>query len=75
MSYMQFSMLNKQVNMVQASHQKMMATNILLTQIQINFLLLNEEAEIGLAANSEDSDESVEESDGCLTLSVIISKC
>lgn len=54
MNFMQFSMLNKQVNMMQASQQKLTATNLLMTQIRMNYLLLNEEVELGLNPNSED---------------------
>ena len=54
MNFQQFSMLNKQVNMMQASQTRLTAANMLMTQIQMNYLLLNEEAELGINPNSED---------------------
>lgn len=54
MSFCQFSMLNKQVMMVQLAQNKLTSTSMLLQQIRVNSLLLNEEAELGVSANSED---------------------
>lgn len=54
MSYCQFSMLNKQIQMVQLAQNKLTATNLLMQQMKMNYLLLNEEAEMGLNSNSED---------------------
>lgn len=54
MSYSQFSMLYKQVTMVQLAQNKLTATSLLMQQIRMNYLLLNEEAENGLNSNSED---------------------
>ena len=54
MNLSQFSMLNKQISLVQMQQHKLTATSLLLQQIQMNQLLLNEEAEMGVSANSED---------------------
>ena len=40
--------------MMQASQTRLTAANMLMTQIQMNYLLLNEEAELGINPNSED---------------------
>jgi hypothetical protein len=54
MSYNQFSSLNQKIQMVQMSQTKLSAANLLLTNIRMNYILLNEEAELGLNALSED---------------------
>lgn len=51
---MQFSMLNKQVMMMQAAQTQLTASSMLMQNIRMNYLLLNEEAELGISANSED---------------------
>jgi len=54
MSYSQATGVNKQVQMIQLAQNKLSATNLLLTNIQMNYLLANDEAESGLSPNSED---------------------
>lgn len=54
MSFSQFSVLNKQIQMVQLAQNRLTSANVLLTQIQLNFLLTNMEAECGVNPNSED---------------------
>ena len=54
MSFSQFSMLNKQISLIQAQQHQLSATSLLMRQIQMNALLQNEEAEMGVSANSED---------------------
>ena len=54
MSFSQFSMLNKQVSMVQLAQNKLTSSSLLMQQIRMNYLLLNEEAELGINAKSED---------------------
>jgi len=54
--------------MIQLQQNKLAATSLLLTNIQMNHLLSNEEAECGINPNSEDLD--LEEDDGCSTKSI-----
>jgi len=54
MSFAQFSMLNKQVSMIQVAQHRLVSANMLLTQIQMNYLLSNDEAESGVNPKSED---------------------
>ena len=54
MSFSQFAMLNKQISMIQVAQQRIVSTNLLMTQIQMNNLLSNDEAETGVNPNSED---------------------
>jgi len=65
MNFSQMTMLRGQMFMVQAQQNQLAATNMLMMNIQMNWLLLNEEAECGINPNSEDLD--AEEDDGCNT--------
>ena len=47
-------MLKKQICMIQLQQNRLQAANCLLTQIQMNYLLSNDEAECGVNPNSED---------------------
>ena len=47
-------MLRGQMFMVQAQQNRLVATNTLLMNMQMNWLLLNEETENGLSAAAED---------------------
>ena len=60
MNLSQFSTLNKQIMMVQLHHNRLSATNLLLTNIQMNYLLTHDEAECGLSPISEDLGKSFE---------------
>ena len=58
MNVAQFSQLSCQLRLVQISQMRMMSTNLLLANIQMNQLLTNEEAESDqLVKSSEDADE------------------
>jgi hypothetical protein len=59
------TMLRGQMFMVQAQQNQLAATNMLMMNIQMNWLLLNEEAECGINPNSEDLD--AEEDDGSIS--------
>ena len=48
------TMLRGQMFMVQAQQMQLTAANMLMMNIQMNWLLLNEEAESGINPNSED---------------------
>lgn len=54
MNFSQFNMLNRKLMMVQAEQNNLQATNMLMMNIQFNYLLENEEAEMGVSKNSED---------------------
>ena len=54
MSMNQMSMFKTQFPLIQGQQTRLLATNNLLTPIQINSLLTNEEAELGLTSISED---------------------
>lgn len=54
MNFSQFSVLNKQMMMVQLAQNRLTATNMLIVQMQLNNLLTNEEAETGVSSKSED---------------------
>mgnify|MGYP000429657586 CR=1 FL=1 len=54
MNFTQYNMLNRKIMMVQAEQNNLMATNMLMMNIQFNTLLENEEAEMGVSKNSED---------------------
>lgn len=54
MNFSQFNMLNRKLMMVQAEQNNLQATNMLLMNIQFNYLLENEEAEMGVSKSSED---------------------
>jgi len=58
----QMNMLGKQIMIGQMAQCRLMATNILMTNIQMNQILGNDEAESGINPNSEDLD--AEEDDG-----------
>jgi hypothetical protein len=62
-------MLRGQMIMIQAQQNRLVATNTLLMNMQMNWLLLNEETENGLSAAAEDID--AEEDDGCLLVSAL----
>jgi len=62
MNFSQMNSVNNQVRMIQLQQNKLAATSLLLTNIQMNHLLSNEEAECGINPNSEDLD--LEEDDG-----------
>ena len=54
MNFSQFSSLSKQIQMIQLQQNRLCSANILLTNIQMNYLLSNDEAECGVNPNSED---------------------
>ena len=54
MSFSQITMLRGQMFMSQAQQGQLAACNMLMMNIQMNWLLLNEEAESGINPNSED---------------------
>ena len=54
MNFSQFSMLQKQIMFTQLAQQRLTAANMLICNMQMNYLLLNEEAELGINPNSED---------------------
>ena len=54
MNFTQMNMLNRKIMMVQAEQNNLMATNMLMMNIQFNTLLENDEAEMGVSKNSED---------------------
>jgi hypothetical protein len=54
MNFFQFSTLNKKVAMIQIQQNQLAATGVLLTSIQLNYLLTNDEAEIGLSSTADD---------------------
>ena len=54
MTFSQMSSLRGQMMMIQAQQNRLVATNTLLMNLQMNWLLLNEEAESGLSADAED---------------------
>jgi len=62
MNFYQYSALSQQIMLGQTAQTNLMATNLLLQNIRMNWLLTNEEAELGINANSEDLD--AEEDDG-----------
>jgi len=64
MTYTQMNMFSSQMYMIQAQQGRLTAATTLLMNMQMNWLLLNEETENGLSAASEDID--AEEDDGCL---------
>jgi len=68
MNFSQLSMMNRKIMMAQAQQNNLMATNMLMMNIQFNHLLENDEAEAGVSSNSEDLD--AEEDDGASTLLV-----
>ena len=54
MNFSQMNMLNRKIMMVQAQQNNLVATNMLMMNIQFNHLLENDEAEAGVSSNSED---------------------
>ena len=48
------NVLNRKLMMVQAQQTQLTATSILLTNIRMNALLTNDEAEAGVSSQSED---------------------
>jgi len=54
MNFGQMSMLQKQIIIGQMAQCRLMATNILMTNIQMNDVFGNEETEAGVNPNSED---------------------
>jgi len=54
--------------MVQAQQMQLTAANMLMMNIQMNWLLLNEEAESGINPNSEDLDAEEDDGSVCNTL-------
>ena len=54
MTFTQMNMLRPQMYMIQAQQNRLVATNTLLMNMQMNWLLLNEETENGLSAAAED---------------------
>jgi len=59
MNFAQFSVLQKQIMITQMAQQRLTASNMLLCNIRMNYLLLNEEAEQGINSNSEDLGKSL----------------
>lgn len=54
MSFSQASVLGKQITMIQAAQQNLTATNMMILNLQMNYLLLNDQAESDVNPNSED---------------------
>ena len=54
MNFSQMNMLSKQIVMGQLAQGKLTSINMLLMNIQMNQLMVNDEAECGLNPNSED---------------------
>ena len=54
MNFSQMNMLSKQIVMGQSIQGRLTSANILLMNIQMNQLMLNDEAECGINPNSED---------------------
>jgi hypothetical protein len=54
MSFAQFNMLGKQIMMIQAAQQNLTAANMMMLNIQMNYLLLNDQTEAEVNPNSED---------------------